>query len=74
MNLLRATGLYQSFRDITNTPEGSETYCEKIHCCQYEAAPGLQVGAVSLAGRGRWDMHHAGSCQQPCPGRSYAAE
>lgn len=29
MNLLRATSLYQSFRDITNTPEGPETHCEK---------------------------------------------
>lgn len=29
MNVLRATSLYQSFRDITNAGEGSGTHCEK---------------------------------------------
>lgn len=49
MNLLRATSPYQSFRDITNTPEGSETRCEKRFGA-FEMAPGLQVSTVSFGG------------------------
>lgn len=57
MNLFRATSIYQSFRDITNTPEGSETHSEKSliafgvkwHLC-FRSALGA-LGASHLQGQ-----------------------
>lgn len=56
MNLLRATRLYQSFRDITNTPEGPETHCEKKiiafgvkRCLGFRSAPGPLRAVCALA-------------------------
>lgn len=59
MNLLRATSLYQSFRDITNTLEGSETHCEK-RCVAFGVRQHLGFGAPPRA------LGAARSCPCPC--------